>query len=324
MKKIYTSILLVLISVSAVKAQDSQFSLYDASPVILNPALTGTDKETVRAVTQYRNQWRSVSSSFVTSTFAADIPIDRWGVGAYVSNNETARLISELNFVVSGSYDVLNQDQNKHHLSVGANVGFINKRLDPDIFIFDSQFEDNTFNTNIDSGEDLAKQSRLLPELSFGLNYKITDKDKMYHPYVGAALFHLTRPNESFVTGIDSRLPIRYMINAGTYLNLDNGKILLNPKGIYIGQGRASDFIFGLTGDYIFNDKLKANAGISYRVKDAIITQLGISYLDFTYLMAYDINVSGLSEFSNNRGAIEFSLIFNIRNKKVKNFFNII
>lgn len=319
MKKIYTSILLALLSISSAIGQDSQFSLYDASPVLLNPALTGTDKENpIRATAQYRNQWRSVSSSFVTSAFSVDLPLERWGVGAYLSNNETSRLISELNFVVSGSYDILKQGQNKHHLSTGVNIGFINKRLDPDELVFDSQFDERVFNENIESGETLVRESRLLPATSFGVNYKFTDPDKIYHPYLGASLFNLTRPDESFIIAEDSRLPLRYVINGGTYLYFDDRKIVLNPKAIYVGQGNSSNVMLGLTGDYTFNEEISANAGVTYRIKDAIIPQIGIHYLNFTYLISYDINVSKLRAFSNSRGALEFALVYNGSTGKIK------
>jgi len=312
MKKVFVLIVTVLLSIISTKAQDSQFSVYDASPVLLNPALTGLDRDNpLRVVAQYRNQWRSLSSSFVTSGFAVDLPLkDKWGVGGYVSNNETSRLISELNVGVSGSYDVL-KEQEKHHLNAGASIGFINKRLDPEELVFDSQFDDGVFNENIESGEVLLRDSRFVPEISFGLNYRYTDPEKIYHPYIGVSAFHLTRPNESFITDEDNRLPIRFSVNGGTLLFFKERRIIVEPKGIYTRQGNATNIIFGATGEYVIDDKFRASLGTTVRLRDAVIPQIGVSYLNFTYLISYDINVSGLSEFSGNRGALEFTLIYN-------------
>lgn len=312
MKNIFAYILLAFLSITSAFGQDSQFSQYDASPVLLNPALTGTEKDNpIRSIVQYREQWKSVSSSYVTTAFAIDIPLQRWGIGAYISNNETSRLLSENNFVLSGSYDVLDPKQKKHSLSAGANLGFINKRIDPSKLIFDSQFDERVFNENIESGETLLQYSRFLPELSFGVNYKFIDPKKQFHPYLGAALFHLTRPDESFISNENLRMPMRYVFNGGARLYLNDDKVIINPKATYIGQGKASNIMLGVTGEATVSEDVRLNAGISYRIKDALIPQLGIHYLNFGYILSYDINISTLSEFSSNRGALEFALIYN-------------
>ena len=244
MKNKYALILLFFALSKQIIAQDSQFSMFDASPVMLNPALTGIEKDNpFRSVVQYRNQWSSISSSYVTSSFALDLPINKWGIGASITNNETSRLINELTFVLSGSYDVLDP-KGDHHLSAGANIGFINKKLDQNELVFDSQFDDRVFNENIESGETLIRYSRFLPEVSFGVNYKYTKSKEVFNPYIGAAMFHMTRPDESFISNVDSRLPMRYVIDGGTNLNFNNHKIIINPKATFITQGKATNLIF--------------------------------------------------------------------------------
>src|SRR5215469_6509866 len=73
----------------AAHAQDPGFSQFFASPLTLNPALTGKFNGVVRVAGNYRNQWPAINNAFITSTIAVDAPIlvgklpenDTWGIG---------------------------------------------------------------------------------------------------------------------------------------------------------------------------------------------------------------------------------------------------
>ena len=55
-----------------VNAQDPHFSQFYASPLTLNPALTGLFAGEGRISSTYRNQWQSISNPFTTGTVAFD------------------------------------------------------------------------------------------------------------------------------------------------------------------------------------------------------------------------------------------------------------
>src|SRR5580693_5493092 len=84
-------LLLVTLSVLATtaRAQDPGFSQFFASPLSLNPALTGKFNGVIRVAGNYRNQWPSINNAFITSTVSVDAPIlvnklpvnDTWGIG---------------------------------------------------------------------------------------------------------------------------------------------------------------------------------------------------------------------------------------------------
>src|SRR6188768_2000492 len=90
MKKLLLTLLLLSTIVSVSLAQDPNFSQFFASPLTLNPALTGKFDGNFRIAGNYRNQWPTINRAFITSTIAADFTIlnktlpynDRWGVGA--------------------------------------------------------------------------------------------------------------------------------------------------------------------------------------------------------------------------------------------------
>ena len=315
MRILYITFVLTFFGFQLVKAQDTQFSMYDASATVLNPALSGTDKESkLRAVSQYRTQYSSLGNNYITTSIAVDKPIidDRWGAGVYLFHNDASNIFKETSFILSGSYDVMKPEQDIHHLTTGLNIGLINKHLSSDEFSFDNQYENGDFNSNIDSKESISRNNRLLPEVTFGLAYYNLDKNKVYRPYGGFALYHITKPNESFVTDVsdNSRVPIRWLLNGGCKLYFNNEDIEIDPKFMVMKQSSAWNILLGVAGKYKINNDVKINGGVSFRFGDAVIPQLGVDYMNFTYALSYDFTISGLSEFNNRRGALELMVAF--------------
>ncbi|NJN78542.1 MAG: type IX secretion system membrane protein PorP/SprF [Saprospiraceae bacterium] len=68
MKLLHTIILLLL--TCAVFAQDYHYSQQYATPMLLNPSMTGYSSCNGRISAQYRNQWASVSDAFQTTSAA--------------------------------------------------------------------------------------------------------------------------------------------------------------------------------------------------------------------------------------------------------------
>jgi type IX secretion system PorP/SprF family membrane protein len=79
----------LLLIVLQTYAQDPNFSQFFASPLTLNPALTGKFNGLVRVAGNYRNQWPTINNAFRTATASADFGIlgntipefDQFGVG---------------------------------------------------------------------------------------------------------------------------------------------------------------------------------------------------------------------------------------------------
>src|SRR6202007_1542836 len=91
----------------AAKAQDPGFSQFFASPLTLNPALTGKFNGTLRVAGNYRNQWPAINNAFITSTVSVDAPVfhnilpetDTWGVGLMPMTDRTANGILTSNYL---------------------------------------------------------------------------------------------------------------------------------------------------------------------------------------------------------------------------------
>jgi len=131
--------------------------------------------------------------------------------------------------------------------------------------------------------------------------------------YLGASMYHINRPKESFQGDQFFNLSGRVTFQGG-------GKI---PVGQYnyihfsanhSRQANATNTVIG--GAYALN----ANADLDnptniyigswYRFGDAIIPYVGLEFGEFHIGATYDINISSLKPGSNMRGGAEISLIY--------------
>jgi len=294
--------------------QDVQLTQYDASPLLLNPALTGMKNNLkYRFVQQYRNQWDAVArKSFVSTSLAYDMNLQqKWGAGAYIINDNSSRVFNSFSFVLSGAHDITIGNQDKHHLMVGLQSGFILKTLKLNQYSFDKQYHNGIFDTDLPSGETFEKSKRFMPEVNFGFAYINTDDATSYHPYGGIAVWHITNPKSNFLSeGEESRLPLRYVIHVGSLFEL-NEQWIIDPKFLVMKQKNIWQFTPGIITHYISEQNdIHLIGGLSYRVKDAIIAQVGLYYKNFIYRISYDFNISPLKTFSQYKGGVEFTITF--------------
>src|SRR4026208_572177 len=106
MKKLLLTLLSLASVITVSLAQDPNFSQFFASPLTLNPALTGKFNGLFRVAGNYRNQWPSISNAFITSTASVDfgilqnrlVPEDTWGVGFVAMTDKTANGILSSNY----------------------------------------------------------------------------------------------------------------------------------------------------------------------------------------------------------------------------------
>lgn len=304
---------LIVMSIT-VYAQDIHISQYEASPIMLNPALTGMKKDMkYRFVNQYRNQWDALTrKSFTSSALSYDMPFkQKWGAGAYILNDNSSRNFNSFSFVLSGAHDITPSNQDKHHLCVGLQAGIILKSIRRNSFTFDQQYTQGTFDQSLSSGENFEAIKRLMPEINFGFGYYNTDESSRYNPYAGIAISHCTNPKENFITdGEINHLPLKYVLYGGSKIML-NEKFSLDPNLLLMKQRNAWELNIGTKAYYIIEGTdFLLIGGLNYRLKDALIGQFGVFYKNFIYRISYDMNISKLKTYSYYKGGLEFSVTF--------------
>ncbi len=300
-----------LLGAGAAKAQDAQLSQYDAAAIMLNPALTGMyENSDFRVSSNLRSQWTSLASNFLTAAFAVDMSKDRrYGFGAYLNNYNMAEVMNTFQAGVTGAYNV-SGPKAKHTLSAGINLGMIYKKVNDSKLIWDAQYDRDHFNGDLPTGENFRKAGRMMPELGMGVAYRSTDRNRMINPFGNFSLFHVTMPDESIFREEKSKLPIRWSVNGGAYITVAEGVDII-PQALYMLQGADQQVQAGVMGKVdLMNGVYSVVAGGSYRLNDAVIAQVGIKHGNNMYRFSYDVNVSPLKAYTNNRGAFEFSVVY--------------
>lgn len=299
---------------------DFHLAQYDMAPQYLNPALTGMycgERGDYRVTSNYRSQWRALGSKpFSTIAIGYDMPLekysDRWGVGGYIINNKAgAGNFSTMNAIASGAYNIMD-GTDKHYMTAGLQMGLLYKTYDPASYTFDVQYSSSlgTFDSSLPNEEDgtLSKNSLFRFDANLGIFYKYKDAEKKASPSVGFSVYHLTKPNEAF-TGNKSHLPMRFVFHTACDIRI-NDDFTVTPRILYMNQAKAYEANGGFLLFYkIRKSTLDALAGVDYRHKDAIVAHIGFRQDQHYFRFSYDINTSYLNNYTNGRGAWEFSLI---------------
>lgn len=298
-------------------AQDFHLSQYDAAALNTNPALTGMFEGKHRIHMHYRTQWSAVSyRPFQTGVLTFDSRLNsKWSYGVQVLNyNAGAGYYNAAQILPSLSYN-FPLDKNKfHRISLGVSLGLINKSFDFNALTWGSQYEPTAsggqFNQSLNSGETFPNGSVLNFDANTGLIYFFGRPGSRVNPFIGATVFHLNQPNESFFNGIDSRLPMRYLGHAGARIGI-NEKISIVPKVFYMFQEEASELTFsGMIHYYLKGPDVFLLGGFTFRNADAAIVDVGVKFGQWQGRIAYDFNVSTLQPVSNGRGATELSITY--------------
>lgn len=309
-----------LLSFAEVKAQDFHMSMYDAAPMYLNPAMTGLFDGNWRVHAQYRNQWKAINFKPYNSALVSfDVPYKKWGFGIQIANYRAG--IGNFNVfqaLLSSAYTVSLGKKRFHNLSFGIQGGVTNKSVQYQLLSYDNQYTTQNgggFNTSIASGENFQTQSKFTPVLNFGMLYYFSKQKSRINPFIGASIFNLLQPNESFF-GNTSRLPMRLYIHTGIRINITE-LVYIIPKVLIMQQKNFSEQTFALdAGYYLKGSDLYLLAGAIYRTKDAFVLSLGVKKSNVTAKIAYDVNTSSLTNTSSGRGAFEISVTYVHQKKK--------
>jgi type IX secretion system PorP/SprF family membrane protein len=320
MKKTF-AILSMLICLSFfVKAQDPHFSQFFSSPLTLNPALTGRFDGTLRVAGNYRNQWPAFNNVYTTSTVSVDFGIlknklpdyDTWGVGILALKDQAGgNILTNTYLGLSTSYHKALDEDGFQQIGIGFQGTYGQKRLDNSKLFFEDQLTPFGF-TGVTS--DIFSTDNLninYLDVNAGLIYTASTNDRNNY-YIGASMYHINRPKESFKGGNWNISP-RTTLNAGGYFPVSD-ILTLHTSGIYQVQNKATEAVVGgaLAAALDAESESPSNVygGLWYRFNDAIIPYLGLEFAGFRIGATYDINVSSLKAGSKSRGGMEISVIY--------------
>ncbi len=324
--KTTATILFLLLAAIVVRAQDIHFSQFYATPLTINPAETGNFIEDYRVGGNFKNQWpwgqqdkrftyRTFSLYSDFTFFHNRLPGKDWMGGGIVMLQDFAGdgNLSITKVYGSIAYHKVFGHEAKYYLSVGANAGLVQKRIDYDKLYFNNQWNDLSFDLSAPTGEPGTNNWRTMYfDMAAGINFSMAPNKRMRYS-IGMSLNHLTRPKETFYGDSDNQLGMRPVVTAIGSIRL-NKKWHIEPGYYYVFQKRASEHILNLIAGYSIPNGARLSThtlyfGTSYRVKDAVIPVVGYRYKSVKVMMNYDINLSKLTPASAAVGGFEISVV---------------
>lgn len=312
---------LALLNSVELKAQDPQFSQFYASPLYLNPALTGS-ADRGRVGVNYRNQWPSLSHSFTTTSAYLDYfsKAAESGVGV-IFNEHREGFLDFRSTEIGALYSYKMQVSSDVVLRTGVQLSYFQK---------DINFEDLVFGNQIDivNGQVIGPSGEVF-EKGAQVNFISASAGALLYTnkaWMGFSTHHINEPNQSFIDQ-ESKLSRKYSLHAGYKIMFAKGRRLRTVA--YQFQERSATLAVNYKKQGNFN---QLDAGIQlyfqplviggwYRgipvqsvnkvfKNESIIALVGLELnADLSFAYSYDFTVSRLA--GSTGGAHEFSLTLN-------------
>jgi len=329
MKKFLLIVILFISSLSY--SQDVHFSQIQECPLWLNPANAGFMNGYFRAVANYRNQWAAMGNAYQTMELSVDASTLKTkkgkaylGMGLFVFNDRAgvAKMGStqaqiHLNAIIKTS--------KKSKLGGAVYLGFNQNSANYAALTYESQYNGKEIDNTLGTGEAVTYASFINSDVGVGLNYEFSSanidmlRDDIFSLKIGGAVHHLNQPVQKFASGSTYKLPMRFVGNVQSRIDIKGTKIAILPSVIYLSQGTASEITVGTHIRYRFKNPTKVtgmksetglNIGVYYRVGDAIIPQINVDMGKYAVGVAYDLNISKYKMVSNYQGGFEIYFKF--------------
>ncbi|MBL7756957.1 MAG: PorP/SprF family type IX secretion system membrane protein [Chitinophagaceae bacterium] len=320
MKKLLSILTVCALLTTTSNAQDPNFSQFFASPLTLNPALTGKFDGVMRFAANYRNQWPSINNAYTTMTASLDMGImknrvpeyDQFGIGIMAYSDKAGNGALNSNYLgLSVAYHKALDENGYHQLGAGFQGTYMNKRLNTEKLTFQDQLTPMGF-TGVTRESFSSQQVNLhYFDLNAGIIYN-GSTNGYNNFYLGASMYHINRPKETFQKGdflLNSRVTIQggAKIPVGTYNSLHvaaNHSIQAKARNTMLGGA----FCLNVNNDE--ENPTNFYIGSWYRFQDALIPYVGLEFGEWHFGASYDVNTSALKAASNSRGGVEVSLIY--------------
>ncbi len=301
------------------QAQDIHFSQFYASPMTLNPAMTGFMNNCHRVALNYRNQYPQLYSY---STFAVSYDAalmrgmmrnDFAGAGiTFYNDRQGDGALNNMQILGSLAYHKAIDPNGKVLISVGVQGGWITKSINFQDLVFESQLDGNEFNPMLPNGEAIESNQFSYFDLRAGamLSGRI---NKNVGIYGGAGYFHIFEPVETFLGDATNTLGARLVAHLGADIRATRS-ISIAPNFIFMTQSAAREIVVGSNFGYHFagaskdSDGTAVYLGASYRIGDNVIALIGAEFNNLKIGISYDINLSTLKTASLGQGGIELSV----------------
>jgi len=320
-------------------AQDQNFTQFYASPLLLNPALTGAYSGKIRLGTHYRDQWRgALDDPYVTFGGFVDVKFplelgskyqDAVAIGLMFFNDRVPGIDFSTNqMALSASFHKALDFDNRQFLMGGIQFGLAQRNINYEDLTFDDQFNSIDGYT-LNTGEFLPANNFSYSDFAVGVNYVFAPKKRTLYN-VGFAMHHVLEPDVSFFSSLadpdngvdfeDSPLFRKYSVQLSAQFPVSN-RMSLVPRLLVASQGPHLGATVGTNLRYQLNDWsgnaiqfgtwLRPVRDVENAPRlDAIVFLVGLEISNVLFGLSYDVNLDDVVNYQQGQGAFEFSIIY--------------
>ena len=320
-------------------AQDIHNTLFNMSPLSLNPALTGAFEGTARIGGIYRAQDFALDGGegYSTPSFYVDAPIlkgfgkrDWIGVGMmFYQDNAGSLNLRTTTSQLSGSYH-LSLDKNADNLlTFAVQWGNVQRGIDPSLGVYSDTYAEAYGGLGNATSEDPIatggqggggnpgsgnepERKKSYSDVGAGimLRSKVGDESRLE---LGLAYGHLTTPRYNFISSAGGRdaqkRPAKIVAHGRLIMPLQD-KWSFEPTFLFQTTSGANEVALQAWAGYQLNPDTKLNFGLGYRISDAGKFLFAIEHKDLRAAFAYDLSLSSRNQINNYQGAIELAAYY--------------
>lgn len=334
--KHYGAIILFALTLTTLSAQDVHFSQYYASPLTLNPALTGAFDGSFRINANYRDQWGAVTEQ-PYKTFSTGLDL-RYGLGSYgrqYRDNIAVGVVfftdrvpsydfSTNKMMLSFAYHKALDPRNSQFLSVGFQGGVVQRSVNYEDLTFNDQF-DGTTGYTFGSGEVLPDNNFAYADFNAGVNYSWKDPTTGLGFFLGGSVHHFSNPQVSFFETEEteyegSRKLVRYSAQLSAQIPLTerlsvSPRAMANLQGPHFELNAGSNLRiqFGGYGTSAFHIGAYARPVRDIQnniMLDAVVGMVGFEIDNVLFGFSYDAGVTSTAAVRNGQGSFEVSVAY--------------
>ena len=307
-----TYLFLFILIAGQLSAQEIHFSQITHNQLLYNPAQSGMFEGDLRFGGTYRSQGASISVPYTTYTAWGDFRIEparlkrsAIGIGlAMYSDNAGEGGLRTTSGYLTASFIRGFDRESRFQAALGFSIGMINRSVDFEKLVFDSQWNGTVFDPNIASGEPYVSNSLFAPDFNFGglLQWQISERLKAV---LGGSFHHINKPSLTFYEA-ENKLENKLIIHGLVFGKLSEN-LMITPGFHYAAQQGINEMMLGAN-LHILKEGLGFFGGLWYRYERDVIPHAGLIFDGFLLEISYDVNVSKLHIASNYRGGFEISL----------------
>lgn len=321
MNRICSQFLFAMVVMSAASSplmgQDARFSQFFTTPQLVNPASVSLFQGDYQLALNYRSQWGSVMEEpYRTIAAAGSMKVhprfadcDYIGLGFdLLADRAGALAFGTIQANLGATYYKSLDGHGTRFLGLGFQAGVAQRSLDYD-----------PYGDFLEGPEALAVDRFSFFDLSTGLVYSHLINRQNYW-YAGAALYHVNRPEQSFLvtargfSGGDEALAMRAVLHAGGSVALAE-RWLLRPQAMVQRQGPHTEFLAGgylqfVTGPAGPNGGggHAVHLGGFFRPGDALVLSGRMDWDHWYLTLSYDVTTGVLTDANRGAGGLEISL----------------